>query len=458
MNLVRVIRLCQLNHAHHGQKVCRRKRILGPLLFLHRGFGIGPKSSEESTKSGKVVVSQASIKTAKQKAETSAAPLLLLVDGHSLAFRCYYAFRRNGKGLCAISQIPTSVTHGFLKCLLEYSCAMNPQGVAVAFDSNAPSFRQKRDMHYKANRDAHPEDFCMDLNNLQGVLRNAFRIPIFECPGYEADDVLGTLANKAVDDGWRVRILTGDQDLFQLVDDIRDIACLYLESKSHKYANSIRPMDADRVLAKLGVVPSSIVDFKALAGDSSDNFPGVKGIGSKTASRLLREHKTLDSIYASLDQSLTIGPTVKKKLYDDREAAYHCQFLAKIKVDVPLDTPISWELAQADVETLADNLQELNLKYLQGRFCDLIKIFSNNAQCHEFDLKLQLLLAFRQREGHSNVPPKHVEHGVNLGKWFHKQRACHRKGPLHAGRQVQLEEAGVLWHLTKGFLDANNFN
>jgi hypothetical protein len=285
------------------------------------------------------------------------------------------------------------------------------------------------------------------------MLRNAFRIPIFECPGYEADDVLGTLANKAVDDGWRVRILTGDQDLFQLVDDIRDIACLYLESKSHKYANSIRPMDADRVLAKLGVVPSSIVDFKALVGDSSDNFPGVKGIGSKTASGLLREHKTLDSIYASLDQSLTIGPTVKKKLYDDREAAYHCQFLAKIKVDVPLDTPISWELAQVDVETLADNLQELNLKYLQGRFCDLIKIFSNNVQCHEFDLKLQLLLAFRQREGHSNVPQKQFENGVNLGKWLSSQRACHRKGLLHADRQVQLEEAGVLWHLRKGDFD-----
>ena len=147
-------------------------------------------------------------------------------------------------------------------------------------------------------------------------------------------------------------------------------------------------MDADKVLAKLGIVPSSIVDFKALAGDSSDNFPGVKGIGSKTASRLLREHKTLDSIYASLDQSLTIGPTVKKKLYDDREAAYHCQFLAKIKVDVPLATPISWELAQVDAETLADSLLELNLKYLQGRFCELIKVFSNNAQCHERDVRV----------------------------------------------------------------------
>ena len=161
------------------------------------------------------------------QAEAPARPLLLLVDGHSLAFRSFYAFAKGGDGgLSTKAGIPTSVTYGFLKALLDNCRGLTPQGVVIAFDTAEPTFRHEADAAYKAHRDEAPEHFFSDLATLQEILAGAMDLPLCMAPGYEADDVLGTLANRAAAEGWRVRILSGDRDLFQLVDDERDVRLL----------------------------------------------------------------------------------------------------------------------------------------------------------------------------------------------------------------------------------------
>jgi len=216
--------------------------------------------------------------TATSNTGNGSKPLLLLIDGHSLAFRSFYAFSKGGDGgLSTKAGVPTSVTYGFLKALLDNCKGLRPQGLVVAFDTAEPTFRHEADAAYKAHRDEAPEHFFADLDNLQQILKESLDIPLAMAPGYEADDVLGTLANRAANEGWRVRILSGDRDLFQLVDDQRDIAVLYMGGGP--YAKSSGPIEMRRegVIAKLGVTPEEVVDLKALTGDTSDNIPGVRG-------------------------------------------------------------------------------------------------------------------------------------------------------------------------------------
>ena len=200
-------------------------------------------------------------------------PLLLLVDGHSLAFRSFYAFSKGGEGgLSTQDGIPTSVTYGFLKALLDNCKSLKPQGVVIAFDTAEPTFRHKADETYKANRDVAPDHFFQDVDNLQEILKGCLDIPLCLAPGYEADDVLGTLANRGANEGWRVRILSGDRDLFQLVDDSRDIAVLYMGGGPYAKSSGPTLIREEGVLSKLGVMPNKVVDLKALTGDSSDNI------------------------------------------------------------------------------------------------------------------------------------------------------------------------------------------
>ena len=316
-------------------------------------------------------------------------PLLLLVDGHSLAFRSFYAFSKGGEGgLSTKEGIPTSVTYGFLKALLDNCKGLTPQGVVIAFDTAEPTFRHEADGAYKAHRDVAPEHFFQDLGNLQGILETALDIPLCMAPGYEADDVLGTLANRAANQGWRVRILSGDRDLFQLVDDGRDIAVLYMGGGP--YAKSSGPVEMRRegVIAKLGVTPEEVVDLKALTGDSSDNIPGVKGVGPKTAITLLQAHGDLDGIYTALEQLQTAGPKAKdpkgalkgallEKLSSDRESAYRSRMLAEILVDIPLPQDPRLELGAVDAAGLAERLEELELFSLRRQVNQFAQIFSS---------------------------------------------------------------------------------
>ena len=318
--------------------------------------------------------------------EAASKPLLLLIDGHSLAFRSFYAFSKGGEGgLATKDGRPTSVTYGFLKALLDNGKSLKPQGVAIAFDTAEPTFRHKADANYKAHRDVAPEVFFQDLEQLQQILRSQLNLPLCMAPGFEADDVLGTLANRAANEGWGVRILSGDRDLFQLVDDSRDIAVLYMGGGPYARNSGPTLIREEGVLGKLGVMPDKVVDLKALTGDSSDNIPGVRGVGPKTAINLLKENIDLDAVYATLLTVEAEGPkasrgaikgAIKGKLRSDRDNAYLSRKLAEILVDIPLPEEPSLPLTRVDSNGLSACLEDLELNSLLRQVGGFVAAFS----------------------------------------------------------------------------------
>lgn len=305
----------------------------------------------------------------------SQVPTLVLVDGHSLAFRSYFAFAKSRDGgLRTSTGIPTSVCFGFLKSLLEVMASQEPQYMAVAFDLGLPTFRHEADETYKADRAETPEEFIPDLENLKELL-SYFNLPVITKPGYEADDVLGTLAEKASAVGFRVKILTGDQDLFQLINLEKRITVLHLSADELKRsgkgkANEYGP---EEVKAKLGIFPDQVVDYKALCGDKSDNIPGVRGIGEKTAVQLLTAYRSLDEIYAAVDE---IKGATQKKLVEGKENAYHSQHLARIVREVPLDLNLEeCRLRGFDEAALIPMLERLEFKTFLRKVEQLQKRF-----------------------------------------------------------------------------------
>ncbi|MBD2258697.1 DNA polymerase I [Pseudanabaena sp. FACHB-2040] len=291
----------------------------------------------------------------------------MLVDGHSLAFRSHFAFAKGPDGgLRTSTGIPTSVSYGFLKSLLDMMEVEKPQYAAVAFDLDVPTFRHQADVTYKEGRPDAPEGFVEDIRNLKQLLRD-FGLKIFTAEGFEADDVIGTLATQARAQGMRVKILSGDQDLFQLVDPAGEVTILHLGSAFAKGPTNTltKEFNSQAVQDKLGIAPEQVVDYKALCGDSSDNIPGVKGIGAKTACKLLHDYGSLDGIYAALEE---IKGAVKKKLEEGKEIAYHSQFMARIVTDVPLSVPLEdCRLKGFDPEVVIPALKRLEFQRFVSR-------------------------------------------------------------------------------------------
>ncbi|TVR07079.1 MAG: DNA polymerase I [Phormidium sp. GEM2.Bin31] len=289
---------------------------------------------------------------------------VLLVDGHSLAFRAYYAFAKSREGgLRTSTGLPTSVCFGFLRSLLDSIATHQPSAVAIAFDTSTPTFRHEADANYKAQRAETPEDFIPDIENLKKLLE-ALNFQVFTAPGYEADDILGTLAQQAHQQQQRVQLLSGDQDLFQLIAEQPPITVLHLAGGWGRKNTRPQEFQAQEVQEKLGILPQQVVDYKALCGDSSDNLPGVKGIGPKTAVKLLAEYGSLDEIYAHLDE---IKGATGKKLEAGREAAYHSQYMATINCEVPLK--VNWEQLQLrgfEPERVLPLLEQLELHSLRN--------------------------------------------------------------------------------------------
>ncbi|MEL6320283.1 MAG: DNA polymerase I, partial [Cyanobacteria bacterium J06626_14] len=301
-------------------------------------------------------------------------PLLILVDGHSLAFRSYYAHAKGRDGgLRTSTGIPTSVSYGFLRSLLDMLESEQPSHVAVAFDLDGPTFRHDADDTYKAGRQEAPEDFLPDLQNLQEILK-AFNLSVVTSPGYEADDVIGTLAKQASEANYRVKVLSGDRDLYQLVNDGTGVSVLYLSSAfGPRSSAGAMEIKEEQVKEKLGVTPAQVVDYKALCGDSSDNIPGVKGIGAKTAAKLLSEFDTLEGIYQSIDK---VKGATQKKLKEGEQDARHSQYMAQIHLGVPLDvTTTHCKLEGFDADALAPLLQNLELYQFLKQLPKLQKIF-----------------------------------------------------------------------------------
>ncbi|MEG5185490.1 DNA polymerase I [Microcoleus sp. B4-C3] len=303
------------------------------------------------------------------------APIFILVDGHSLAFRSYFAFAKSRDGgLRTTTGIPTSVCFGFLKSLLEVMAAHDPQYMAIAFDLATPTFRHEADETYKAGRAETPEDFIPDIKNLQELL-SYLNLPAITAPGYEADDVLGTLANKASAAGYQVKILTGDRDLFQLVETDKQISVLYLSTDELRRSGKGKSQEygPEEVKAKLGILPEQVIDYKSLCGDKSDNIPGVKGIGDKTALQLLEAYNSLDGIYAAIDE---IKGATKKKLEEGKEAAYHSQRMATIVQDVPLEINLEdCKLIGFDESALIPMLEKLEFKTFLNKVKQIQKRF-----------------------------------------------------------------------------------
>ncbi|MBF2027287.1 MAG: DNA polymerase I [Oscillatoriales cyanobacterium C42_A2020_001] len=308
----------------------------------------------------------------------STKPTFILIDGHSLAFRSYFAFAKGRDGgLRTKSGIPTSVSYGFLKSLLEVMETEKPQYVAIAFDLGEKTFRHDHDATYKEGRPDAPEDFMPDLENLQELLL-ALKLPIFMVPGYEADDVIGTLSRRASTAGMRVKILSGDRDLFQLVDEEDNTTVLYMSTVYGKGLQSLKEYGSEEVKAKMGILPSQIVDFKALCGDSSDNIPGVRGIGEKTAVQLLTQYGSLDQVYASID---SIKGATRKKLEEGRDDAQRSQYLAQIHLDVPLEANLEdCKLHGFDDNAVVPLLEKLEFRSFIGKIQKLHRQFSGAAE------------------------------------------------------------------------------
>ena len=261
-------------------------------------------------------------------------PTLYLIDGHALAYRMYFALTAGGSGTRwqTSKGEPTAGSYGFARELMRILEQEKPDYIAVAFDTGK-TFRDQIFPEYKGTRAKMPDDLSPQIPRIRQLV-DAFNIPRLELEGFEADDVLGSIAHIANEQGLGVKIITGDRDLLQLVNE-RTI--VYLAGDDQNYVT-----DED-VIRKLGVPPGQVVDYKALVGDKSDNIPGVSGVGEKTAISLLQKFGTLDGIYSHLDE---VENRWRTKLEQNKDQAYMSYDLAKIKTDI--NVRLDLEHARAD--------------------------------------------------------------------------------------------------------------
>jgi DNA polymerase-1 len=254
---------------------------------------------------------------------------LYLIDGHALAYRTYFALTSGGtnsaRWLTSKGE-PTAGVYGFTSVLLRLLEQERPDYLAVVFDTGK-TFRDDLFPDYKATREKMPEDLRAQIETIRSLV-DGFNIPRAELDGYEADDVLGSLANWAVDKGLAVKIITGDKDLLQLVNDRITVS---LPGRS---LGDAKDFFRDDVKESLGVWPEQVVDYKAIIGDRSDNIPGVYGVGEKTAVKLLEEYQTLDNIYQNLE---AVPPRFKTKMAEGKESAYLSQKLATIVTNLGIE-------------------------------------------------------------------------------------------------------------------------
>jgi DNA polymerase I len=275
---------------------------------------------------------------------------LCLIDGYAMMFRAFYAVRFapifQGKPIGAVFGCASTILH----TLENFS----PDYLIVAFDAPQATFRHEMDAQYKAQRTKAPDEFIDQIPLVMEMIE-AFKIPIYIQPGFEADDLIGTLAKKAESLDIQSYILSGDLDFLQLISDHINLARF----------NGKNPQIYDRGMTheKLGIYPEQIIDYKALCGDSSDNYKGLEGIGPKTAIELLKNYKTLKGIYQNLD---SLKPHLREKFENGKEQIYHCQKLATIHTNVPVEFSFSpqnhFQFSAESFETFFDRVGFPSLK------------------------------------------------------------------------------------------------
>jgi DNA polymerase-1 len=306
-------------------------------------------------------------------------PILYLIDGHALAYRTFFALTSGSSSRFQTrSGEPTAGVFGFTSVLLRILEQEHPEYLAVAFDTGR-TFRDDIFPDYKGTRAKMPDELRPQIERVRQIV-DSFNIPRLEAEGYEADDVLGSATRQAVERGLGVKIITGDRDLLQLVN---ERVIVSLPGKSLSDSRDYLPED---VFAFLGVRPGQVVDFKALVGDKSDNIPGVSGIGKKTAASLLLTYQDLDGVYAHLEE---LSPSVRKKLEAGREAAYLSQKLARIVTD--LDIPLDLDRARPDSfdpSRVEELFRELEFRTLMTRLTSLAKTSGKNTPRESFQLSM----------------------------------------------------------------------
>lgn len=251
---------------------------------------------------------------------------LILIDGHALAYRSFFALERTG--MKTSKGQPTWAVYGFFHALFDLLKKVKPDAMAVSFDMGRETFRTEVFKEYKANRESMPDTLRSQMEFLHEGL-NAMDIPIYQLKGFEADDIIGTISHKAKALGHQTFILTGDRDSFQLVDE-QGLIKVLIPSKG-----VLEEYDHQKVFERMGVYPEQIIDYKGLCGDSSDNIPGVRGIGDKTAIKLLTEYKTLENVFENIPNIK--GESLKTKLTEGFEIAKKSQYLATIDLNTPID-------------------------------------------------------------------------------------------------------------------------
>lgn len=256
---------------------------------------------------------------------------LLVLDGNSIINRAFYGI----KLLSTKSGIYTNAVYGFLNILLKLKEISQPDAIGVAFDVHAPTFRHKKYDEYKAGRHAMPDELRMQMPILKDILKS-LGIKTVECEGWEADDILGTLAQACRSAGNECFIATGDRDSLQLAHG--GVKVLLAHTKAGRPVTDI--YDENTVMEEYGVTPAELIQVKALQGDSSDNIPGVAGVGAKTALDLIQRFHNIDYIYENLDE-IDIKKGVREKLARDKDKAYLSLDLGTIRTNAPVDTDIN---------------------------------------------------------------------------------------------------------------------
>ena len=281
---------------------------------------------------------------------------LLILDGNSVINRAFFGV----KPLTTREGLYTHAIYGFLNILERMEKEEQPEAICVAFDLHGPTFRHLKYDGYKANRHGMPEELAMQMPVMKDVLR-AMNIPIYECQGWEADDIIGTVGKICSNNDWECVIVTGDRDSLQLIDE--NVHVKLVISKAGQTTATLYTEELFR--EEYGFEPKKLIDLKALMGDSSDNIPGVAGVGPKTAKDLLAKFGSLDGVYANLDDK-SIRPKLREKLEKDKENAYLSYDLATIRPEAPI------EFAPRDAIVQPYNRSELYQLFQRLEFVRLI--------------------------------------------------------------------------------------
>lgn len=351
---------------------------------------------------------------------------ILLIDGNSILNRAFYgtqsSYLKNAEGFS------TGALFGFMNMFLKQIEEFSPEYAAVAFDVKAPTFRHERYSEYKAGRHATPPEL-LEQFPVAKELMEAMGIARLELAGYEADDLLGTYSRIATENNIKCYIMTGDRDALQLVNEnVNVLLCSTQKGRPHTEV-----YDIEAVKAKYGILPSKLIDMKALMGDSSDNIPGVPGIGEKTAAALLIEYGSLDNIYENIENIKKAA--LKEKLKNNKDLAYLSQMLGKIELFVPYDADIkNMRTGNADSEALSALMERLEFKAIKKKLTDM-GIIKEKITAESFDGALSL---FSFTEESANEDDQEILNAEEFSKNVQDVLYIYTKGETETGFDFDL--------------------